>query len=206
MSIKSTSKARERLLQATGDLLWEKCFHAITLDDICTRANLKKGSFYYFFTSKAALSVAALQYLWDTVGKPAYETHFSGAVAPLQRMTNFLTWLRRLQCEKRNQVGYVLGSPFFSLGCELGSREPDISRKLCELQAAQRRYFEAAIRDAVTENVVEPCDSDAQALYLQALIDGILSEARIMDDIAVLKVLPELPMVILRLKSPTGRH
>lgn len=195
-----TSNARQRLLRATSDLLWEKSFHSITLDDICTRAKVRKGSFYYFFKSKSALVVAALQHLWDTVGKPAYETHFTPTVAPLQRITDFLAWVQRLQREKNDQIGYVLGSPFFSLGCELGTREPNISQKLCEVQSAQLRYFESAIRDAIAQNVIEPCDPHAQALYLRALMEGIVSEARITDNLDNLKALTELPMIILRPK------
>lgn len=195
-----TSNARQRLLRATSELLWEKSFHSITLDDICERASVRKGSFYYFFKSKSALVVAALQHLWDTVGQPAYETHFSPAVAPLQRITNFLEWVQRLQREKREQVGYVLGSPFFSLGCELGTREPNISRKLCELQSGQLHYFESAIRDAIARDVIEPCDPHAQAVYLRASLEGIVSEARMTGNLDGLNTLTELPKIVLRLK------
>ena len=198
-----TSNARQRLLRATSELLWEKSFHSITLDDICERASVRKGSFYYFFKSKSALAVAALQHLWDTVGQPAYETHFSPAVAPLQRITNFLEWVQRLQREKREQVGYVLGSPFFSLGCELGTREPNISRKLCEVQSAQLHYFESAIRDAIAQDVIETCDPHAQAVYLRALLEGIVSEARITGNLDGLKALTDLPKIVLRLKRST---
>lgn len=54
-----TSNARQRLLRATSELLWEKSFHSITLDDICERASVRKGSFYYFFKSKSALVIEA---------------------------------------------------------------------------------------------------------------------------------------------------
>ena len=110
-----TSDANERLMGAALELIWEQSYGAVTIDDICKRADVKKGSFYYFFKSKSALVVAALQHLWDTVGQPAYETHFSPAVAPLQRITNFLEWVQRLQREKREQVGYVLGSTYTHL-------------------------------------------------------------------------------------------
>ena len=53
-----TSDANERLMDAALDLIWEESYGAVTIDDICKRADVKKGSFYYFFDSKAALATA----------------------------------------------------------------------------------------------------------------------------------------------------
>ena len=56
-----TSNANERLMTAALDLMWEESYGAVSIDDICQRANVKKGSFYYFFDSKSELAVAALE-------------------------------------------------------------------------------------------------------------------------------------------------
>ena len=56
-----TSNADERLMTAALDLMWEESYGAVTIDDICQRAEVKKGSFYYFFDSKSHLAVAALE-------------------------------------------------------------------------------------------------------------------------------------------------
>ena len=44
-----TSDADERLKDAALALIWEESYGAVTIDDICNRAEVKKGSFYYFF-------------------------------------------------------------------------------------------------------------------------------------------------------------
>ena len=54
-----TSDAKEKLLRVAFDLIWEQSYGAVSVDDICERANVKKGSFYYFFPSKSDLAVAA---------------------------------------------------------------------------------------------------------------------------------------------------
>ena len=59
-----TSDADERLKDAALALIWEESYGAVTIDDICKRAEVKKGSFYYFFESKAELAVAALEKMW----------------------------------------------------------------------------------------------------------------------------------------------
>ena len=40
-----TSDANERLMSAALDLIWEESYGAVTIDDICKRADVKKGSF-----------------------------------------------------------------------------------------------------------------------------------------------------------------
>lgn len=89
-----TSNSQQRLLTAASELLWEKSYHSVTVDEVCARAGVMKGSLYHFFDSKSALALAALQHLWETVAKPAYEKHFSAANAPLARITDFLSWLQ----------------------------------------------------------------------------------------------------------------
>src|SRR5262249_34207199 len=138
-----TSSARQRLLNAASDLLWEKSYHSVTVEDFCARASVRKGSLYHFYASKSALTVAALQHFWETIAQPAYGKHFSRANPPLARITCFLDWLQRLQRERHCHVGKVLGWPFFTLGCELGGREPVIARKVWEVESAELHYFES---------------------------------------------------------------
>ena len=65
-----TSDAKERLLDAALDLIWERSYGDVTIDAICEKAGVKKGSFYYFFDSKSELAAAALQSDWENCGKP----------------------------------------------------------------------------------------------------------------------------------------
>ncbi len=195
-----TSSSQQRLLTAASDLLWEKSYHSVTVDEVCARAGVMKGSLYHFYESKSALTAAALQHLWETVAKPAYEKHFSRANPPLARITNFLNWLESLQREKFRNIGRVLGWPFFTLGCELGDQEPRVSEQLCEIESAELFYFESAMRDALDQDVIEPADPRAEALSFRAAVEGILARARILNDPDELSALPALPMNLLRPK------
>src|SRR5258705_3264167 len=159
-----TSNSQRRLLTAASDLLWEKSYHSVTVDEVCARAGVLKGSLYHFFDSKSALTRAALQHLWETVAQPAYKEHFSPANAPLVRIRNFLNWLGGLQREKFRNLGRVLGWPFFTLGCELGAQEPMVSQQLCEIEAAELFYYESAIRDALDQDIIETTHPPAEAL------------------------------------------
>jgi TetR/AcrR family transcriptional repressor of nem operon len=195
------SNARQLLLNAASDLLWEKSYHSVTVDAICARAGVRKGSLYHFFDSKSAVAAAALGHFWDTVAQPAYEKYLSGSHPPLTRITCFLEWLERSQRDKHREVGKVLGWPFFTLGCELGISEPVIASKLCEVESAEVRYFELAIGDAIAKAVIEPCVARAEALALHAAMQGILARARMLNEPDVLGALRALPITVLRVKQ-----
>ena len=59
------SDAKERLMNAAMDLIWENSYGSTSVDAICEKAGAKKGSFYYFFESKSELAVAALEADWQ---------------------------------------------------------------------------------------------------------------------------------------------
>jgi TetR/AcrR family transcriptional repressor of nem operon len=199
-----TSSARQRLLSASSDLLWEKSYHSVTVDAVCLRASVRKGSLYHYFDSKSTLTVAALQHLWETIAEPAYEKHFSLANPPLARITNFLDWLQRLQREKYRGIGRVLGWPFFTLGCELGAGEPAISEKLCAIESAELSYFESAILDGINDDAIEPGIPRAEALSLRAAVEGILARARILNNPDELDALTALPAnILVQRETPT---
>src|SRR3954468_10936205 len=106
-----TSDADERLKAAALELIWEESYGAITIDDICKRADVKKGSFYYFFKSKAELSVAALERMWETDWKPKLDKQFASSIDPLQRLTGCLDGFYQIQAEMKARTGKVLGCP-----------------------------------------------------------------------------------------------
>ena len=52
-------------MEAVRGLIWEGSYGSTTIDQICEKAGVKKGSFYYFFESKAELAAAALGEDWQ---------------------------------------------------------------------------------------------------------------------------------------------
>lgn len=196
-----TSDANERLMDAALDLMWEESYGAVTIDDICRRAEVKKGSFYYFFESKAHLAVAALERMWSQDWKPTLDAKFSSSVDPTTRMTEYLKGIYERQIEVKQKYGKILGCPVCSVGSEISTQEVDVSAKIRELLARKRRYYESTIRDAVSEGVMDPCDPSQKALALMGLIEGMVAQARIMNDPEVLKNLPTMGLEILHFKT-----
>lgn len=196
-----TSDAKERLMTAALDLIWEESYGSVTIDTICTRADVKKGSFYYFFSSKADLAVAALEKMWIDDWKPRMDARFSPTVEPLARLKSYLEATYSSQCSLKEKTGKTLGCPLCSVGSEVGSQEIDVGAKVREIMSRKRRYVESAIRDAVADGSIEPCDPLQKAQVLACLVDGAVSQARIMNDPELLKNLPAMGFDLLRVRA-----
>src|SRR5436190_12175921 len=126
------SDAKERLMKAVGDLIWTGSYGATTIDQICERAGVKKGSFYYFFESKADLAVAALDADWEK-RRGELDAIFSSTVPPLDRLQKYLEFGYDLQQRIKSECGCVLGCPLFSLGAEVSTQEHRLQKKINEI-------------------------------------------------------------------------
>ena len=80
-----TSDAREKLLAVAFDLIHENSYGTVSVEHICTRAGVNKGSFYYFFKTKTDLVVAAYEEHWQ-IKRPDYERIISKEHPPLKRL------------------------------------------------------------------------------------------------------------------------
>jgi TetR/AcrR family transcriptional repressor of nem operon len=195
------SDARERLLCAIRATLWEHGYGATTVDAICTRADVRKGSFYHFFDSKADLAVAALRE--DRPARRALlDRLFSPTLPPLERIRTYCTDLYSTQKRLHRDTGCVLGCPLFSLGAEVGPSEPALRRLVTELLADYLLYFASAIREAQERGELPPGDAEARARCLHAFIQGTLTHARIANDPALLRPLADRALAWLRLPDP----
>lgn len=199
-----TSDAKERLMAAANDLIWEDSYGAVTIDDICKRADVRKGSFYYFFPGKAELAIAAIEDMWTHSTKPFLDQTLSPSIEPIARFRGYLEAVVQKQADLAKQHGRVLGCSLCSVGSETCTNQPALSATIRDIFDRKRRYFESSIRDAVAAGAIPPCDPAERATALSGLINGLVAQARIMNDLTVLKHLPDLGISLLRLPGETA--
>jgi TetR/AcrR family transcriptional regulator, transcriptional repressor for nem operon len=180
------SDAKQRLMQAVGALIWKGSYGSTTIDQICEAAGVKKGSFYYFFESKADLAVAAID---QECGKmrPDLDSIFSPTVPPLERLRKYCEFGYKLQERMKVECGYVLGCPLFTLGSEVSTQEARLQKKIQEILDQKVKYLESAIRDAHAAGLIQAPDATAKARMLFAYYQGLYTQARIDNSLEVLK-------------------
>lgn len=193
-----TSDARERLLEAMMELIWVGTFSATSVDQICERAEVKKGSFYHFFESKHALAIAAIEHGWEEF-RQRLDQMFSASKSPVDRLFDCMRELRREQEEQFAKHGRVLGCPIHSLGSEISPLDAQLRDLLRSKMAQYLRYFESAIRDAHAEGLIDAPDAANKARIVFSYSEGLLAHARIWNDLSVLDSLEEGLRDILRL-------
>ena len=181
-----TSNARQRLIEAIGSLIWVGSYGSTTIDDICAQAGVKKGSFYYFFESKSDLAIAAIDAEWEQ-RRVALDAIFSAVVPPLERFQNLAEYISREQKQAKERFGCVLGCPLFALGAEISTQEAKLQRKIEEILDYKRKYFESAIRDAHAAGIIDAPDAAEKARLLFTFYQGMLTEARIRNDLEVFR-------------------
>jgi TetR/AcrR family transcriptional repressor of nem operon len=194
------SNAKQRLMEAVRELIWAGSYGSTTIDQICEKASVKKGSFYYFFDSKADLALSAIEGEWK-VRRIELDSIFSPTVPPLTRIRNYCDYGYRLQAEIKAKFGCVLGCPLFSLGAEVSTQENRLQKKIQEILDYKRKYLETAIRDAQAEGLVSAPDVPSKARILFAYFQGLLTEARIQNNLEVLREADRGTLEILGVKE-----
>ena len=180
------SDAKPKLMDAVTELIWRGSYGGTTIDQICEKAGVKKGSFYYFFDSKSDLAAAALDVTWQQK-KPALDAMFSPTVPPLDRLRRLCEADYEQQKAIQKQYGRVLGCPLFTLGSEVCNQEEKLHRKIKEILGYYHAYIESAIRDAHAAGQIDAPDPAAKARMLFAYSEGLLTQARIVNDAEVLR-------------------
>lgn len=195
------SDAKVKLMDAVMELIWTGSYGSTTIDQICEKAGVKKGSFYYFFESKAQLAVEAFQEAWKTK-QVELNNIFSATVPPLERLQKYCEFSYQSQCEINAKYGRVLGCPQFSLGCEVCTQEDALQKMIQSVLNSKRKYIEAAILDAHANGEIDAPDPAAKAQMIMAYYEGMLTQARIQNDVAVLKDMASGMFSLLGVKNP----
>ncbi len=185
------SDARQRLIDATIELIRQEGYAQLTVDAICERAAVKKGSFYYFFASRDELVLAALDWHWER-RKVELDALFSPTVAPLDRLRAYFDDVHRRQVDLRRRYGVFVGCFYSAVGVEVGKRQsPAIARRVQAILAHYEAYYESALREAVSRKLIKLDDIPGKAKALFAYMEGVLSQARIQDDVGLLRHLAD---------------
>lgn len=191
-----TSDAKIRLLESMIELIWTGSYGSTSVDQICERAGVKKGSFYHFFESKTDLALAGIEHSWLEHRKELDQT-FSAVVPPLERILHCFRNFRQEQEELLKKHGRVLGCPVHTLGAEISTVDDRLRNKLQEILGQFILYYESAIRDAHAQGIIKAPDAPALARIVFAYSEGLLLHARMWNDLSYLDEFENGAMIIL---------
>ena len=172
-------------MDAAHALIWGYSYGSVTIEAICERAKVKKGSFYYFFDSKADLAVAAINAWWDE-RRALVGVIFRPEVPPLERISRYLAFVVERQLQVYEETGQILGCPLFTLGSEISTQDERLRTLVQEIMLTGATLFEAAIREAQLAGEIDNTDAALKGRQLWGFYEGTLTRARIENSPALL--------------------
>src|SRR5260370_32312545 len=177
-----TSDARERLVSSAGELVYALVYQGVSVEELCYRAEVKKGSFDHFFPSKQELTLAALDAQWNRMRDALVEPAFASDLPPLERIQRFFDSMAGASADEQGQTGQVGGCRFGNLVAEMGSQNPQIRQKVLSVFQALATYFEQTLEEAINAGALSSINPRVTALALLAYMEGMLLLGRTYND------------------------
>jgi TetR/AcrR family transcriptional regulator, transcriptional repressor for nem operon len=193
------SDMKGRLMDAAMDLMWQNSYSAASVDAICERAGAKKGSFYYFFKSKSELAAAALEADWKKK-RVEMDSIFSPTVPPLERFDRYFDFVYDRLAEVQKKCGSILGCPFMSVGSEVSTQDQIVREAIDRIMDRKLQFFVSTVRDAAAQGLIVARDPEAKAKALFACYQGTVAQARIQNDLDLLRQFKQTARDVLGVK------
>ena len=102
------SDARDRLVRSAGELWHQRSYADVGVSEICEHAEVQKGSFYHFFSSKRELALAVIDEAWHQRGVCEMAPLLTGSLPPLPDPSWFERLTRTTDVAARG-LPYMLG-------------------------------------------------------------------------------------------------
>ena len=174
------SPTKERLLDAALGLMLAKGFSATTVDEICGRAKLTKGSFFHYFESKDQIGEVLLE-RFCCRAEALHAACVGSETDPLARVYNYIDGLIKLA-----------GDPAMERGCLLGMFAQELSREQPKIRGVCAKGFEGWEKHfgkelAQAKRVYAPkagFDPRSVAQHLIAVLEGALILAKVKGNAA----------------------
>ena len=156
---------RQQIIGATAQLMHSQGYESTTLSDIMGAAQIGKGQFYHYFSSKHELGLAVVDYAFEGWNQRLLENILDSQKDPESKFNEMLEWV--VQQQKRNQAKY--GCVFGNLAVEMSEHDEEFRQKL-------KMVFEKWI-DKLTHVLVEIIKplSQAESAEINKLAQGIVA-------------------------------
>lgn len=173
------SDARDRIVATAARLFLERSYQAVGIDELCQSADVRKGSFYHFFSSKSELAKAVVDLHADAFGR-----RLSGSpeMTPAQKLHAIPDAIGVIQSALEAQFGRAVGCPFGNFAAELSTTDDELRTHLAARLGAMEHHLAATCREAADAGILrQGTDPDQLAHALLAQYQGIILLAKLND-------------------------
>ncbi|HKI61125.1 MAG TPA: TetR/AcrR family transcriptional regulator [Mariprofundaceae bacterium] len=178
---------RERLINTAARLLWEQSYQGTSVDVLCNRTDIRKGSFYHFFKSKTELAIAAIENSWERTEQTVFAPIFGSADPGIAQLQQLIDKVDEIQSSILKNRGLYPGCPFGSLGQEMANKDEAIRASTLKIFQYHCDYIEGALRKAEADGEIPPGNTRQRSRNIFALFEGALLTAKVARDPALFR-------------------
>ena len=184
-----SSDAKERLITSALELVSERSYANVGVQELCEHSGAKKGSFYYFFKSKQDLMLEALEHQAQVVNSRILIPAFSSKIDPLECIERLFDLTYKYQKSLKEKTGRVGGCFFGNLALELSTQDELIRQRLDTIFNRQIKLIKQCLEEAVTAGHLSDMDIQLTSEAILAYWEGTILFAKVRNEPEVLKVL-----------------
>jgi TetR/AcrR family transcriptional repressor of nem operon len=171
---------KEQLVEGGSRVLFEKGFHASSVNDIVAAAGVPKGSFYNHFESKEALALEVVARYGASYPLDALR---GGEGPPLERLRRHFELIVERTAERGVGLGCLLGN----FSTELAGHSSVIGEYVAGAMDQWSDAVATALTQAQAAGDLDPAhDAETLGAYLVNAYEGAVARAKVSDDRAPL--------------------
>lgn len=183
-----TSTAKEKLIKSSIELITNRSYKSVGVNELCRHAGVKKGSFYHFFSSKQELTINSLDVIWNEFKHNVLVPLIDLDCSLDEKLNTLLSRLYEHYSDSKNCNGCVVGCPLGNLALEMSTLDESIRVKIGEIFNDWVDVFEQLVKESVSKNEIpQNVDTKATAKSIIVYIEGLLLMGKTFNNAEIIK-------------------
>ncbi|MEW8492710.1 MAG: TetR/AcrR family transcriptional regulator [Candidatus Thiodiazotropha taylori] len=180
---------RARILNTARELFHGRSYADVGIKEICAFANVQRGSFYHFFTSKQDLAMAVIDDMADDWANGFVAEAFDKKLQPLERFDYLIDATYYWQKAAKDLEGRMPGCLFGNLALEVSTSDEVLRAKLNAVFHKASSQFHDSLDEAVELGQIALLDTETTAQAMLAYLEGVILLAKTRNDPEVVRTL-----------------
>jgi TetR/AcrR family transcriptional repressor of nem operon len=178
------SPTKDKLLEAAQELMLAKGYTATSVDEVCQKAGLTKGSFFHYFEGKEHLGQVVAERFFTHRKQHFQSAPFHQKKDPLDRVLGLVDFFIEMSQNPEAAKGCLLGT-FVQ---ELSNTHPSIRAVCAECFGEQAEYFKQMLDEAKAKYAPRArWSTQSLAEHLLAVMQGAIIVAKAKQDPRVME-------------------
>ena len=161
---------RQEIVISASFLMHSRGYENTKLADILEVAQIGKGQFYHYFTSKHELGLAVLDHLFEKWNQRLIEDILGSAKDPETKINEMFDWI--IEQHRRNQA--KCGCVFGNLAVEMSEHDEEFRRKLSSVFDTWVHKLNLILHDMLFPVRADPGEVQKMAQSIVAMTEGAI--------------------------------